>query len=133
MPLYRPTATFGRLLFRLIGANMNSTADQVFTKVGTFNSYLVSIGGGAFARVTNASVNLTTAAGGVYDTAAKGGNALVASGATYATLTGATLGANLTATSAALGVLTATPILSLTTGQGSAATADFYIYGVPLS
>lgn len=122
-----------RVLFRLISANMNSTADQAFTKLGTFTNYVVSLGGGAFARVVNSSANLTTAAGGIYDAASKGGNALVAASATYSTLTGSSLGANLTATAPAIGVLTAIPILSLTTGQGSAATADFYIFGVPLS
>jgi hypothetical protein len=122
-----------RVLFRLIGADMNVTTDQSFTKLGTFTSYIVSPGGGAFARVVNASTNLNTVAGGIYDAAAKGGNALVAAAATYATLTGSGLGMNLTATAPGIAVLTATPILSLSTPQGGAATADFYIMGVPIS
>ncbi len=118
-------------LARLIGANMNSTADQAFTwrisgggpNTGLFRYVVESI------RVVNASTSLTTAAGGIYDTASKGGVAIVAAAQAYTALTGATLGTNLTIAAAGLAILSNPPILSLTTPQGGAATADFYIFG----
>jgi hypothetical protein len=110
--------------FVLRGANMNSTADQLFTKVGQFTAYRLNS-----VFVTNASISLTTAAGGIYPTTAKGGTALVASSQVYSSLTAAT--AILTATIAGAGSTTRHTgmdwYLSLTTGQGAAATADFYI------
>lgn len=112
------------LLFTLKGANMNSTADQIMTP--TFN--------GKFRVkrivVLNASVSLTTAAGGVYPAAAKGGTAVVASGQAYSALTAAAIAleATLNAASAVLAAGTSL-YLSLTTGQGAPATADVYVYG----
>jgi len=115
-----------QVLFRLIGANMNVTTDQAFVP------YLWTPGASFLIeriRVVNASVSLSTAAGGIYTAASKGGNAIVASGQAYSTLTGATIGLDLTVAAVGNGLQTATPILSLTTGQGAAATADFYVYG----
>lgn len=118
-----------QVLWRIVGANMNSTADQAFVKLFTFTNYLVSN-----IQVVNASGNLGIAAGGVYDTASKGGTALVAAGQLYAALTGATLGLNLTLAAYGLGLRTgANLFLSLTTAVGSPATADVYVVGVPLS
>lgn len=124
-----PILNTSRILWRLIGANMNSTADQAFSKVGSFTSYLVfSI------RCANASISLTTAVGGLYDTASKGGTALVANSQAYSTLTSSSLGFALGSTTYGVGVRSgASLFLSLTTPQGSAATADFYVLGVPLS
>lgn len=116
------------LLFKLITANMNTTADQSFVKQFDFTNYIITR-----IRTANASTSLSTAAGGIYTAASKGGSALVASGQAYSALTGSTLGVDLTLAAVALGVNTATPILSLTTGQGGAATADLYIIGVPLT
>jgi hypothetical protein len=115
------------LLGALIGANMNTTADQ---SVGiNFSKYVLR-----YVVVTNASVNLTTAAGGIYDAASKGGNALVANTQIYTALTASTKFVDLTlAAIATTDVSTATTLyVALTTGQGSAATADFYFYGHPL-
>lgn len=118
-----------QLLFQKIGANFNSTADQALDKLWSFGDYYIEE-----IRVANASVSLTTAAGGVYDTAAKGGNAIVAAGQAYATLDAATKGLQLTLTAFALDRKTAAGLfLALTTAQGVAATADISVFGVPLT
>lgn len=112
-----------RMIGRLIGANMNSTADQSITLMaGTWKIE------GFY--VTTPSTSLTTAAGGVYTAAAKGGTAIVAAGQAYSTLVAATdvLGCTMAATP---NVTNNTIYLSLTTGQGSAATADVFVYGRP--
>lgn len=119
----------GQFLGRLIGANMNSTGDQQFTMYFDLPSgfkYLIS---GIVA--TNCAVSLTTAAGGVYTAAAKGGTALVANSQGYTGLTGTvTQALSLTLAAGATGnVWDVAPYLSLTTAQGAAATADFYIKG----
>jgi hypothetical protein len=116
------------LLFQKTTADMNSTADQALTKLLGFTNFLITR-----IRVAGATVNLTTAAGGVYSAASKGGNVIVAAAQTYAALTGSTLGMELTLAAVGLAVQTTSPILSLTTAQGSAATADFYFFGVPLT
>jgi hypothetical protein len=117
-----------RVIGKLIGADMNVTTDQGITIQGLndqFTKYVVER-----IVVTNASISLTTAAGGVYTAASKSG-AIVAAGQVYSALTAATKYVALTLTGASLtDVLTVSTIyLSLTTGQGAAATADVYIYG----
>jgi hypothetical protein len=110
--------------FRLLGADMNSTADQQFVKVGKFTVFRINS-----VFVTNASTSLTTAVGGLYPAAAKGGTALVANSQVYSALTAATV--LMTATIAGAGSTTRFTnmdwFLSLTTPQGAAATADLYI------
>lgn len=124
-----PIINRSQLLWSLTGANMNSTADQAFTKATTFTNYLISE-----IRAVNVSTSLTLAAGGVYDTASKGGTALVAAGQVYSGLTGSTLGLSLTLAAYALGLRAgANLFLSLTVAQGGAATADLYVFGTPLS
>jgi histidine ammonia-lyase len=118
----------GGVIGKLIGANFNVTTDQ---SVGML------IGAGVPFRITkitvkNASVSLTTAAGGVYTAASKGGTAIVANSQVYTSLSAATLALDLTiASTPGLTVQTAglVPILSLTTAQGAAATADVYVFG----
>jgi hypothetical protein len=115
----------GSMIGKLIGANMNVTTDQAI------NLWLPT---GTLWRptkitVTNASISLTTAAGGVYPAASKGGTALVAAGQAYSGLTASSLSLDLTLATGTT-VQTISPIyFSLTTGQGSAATADIYVYG----
>jgi hypothetical protein len=107
----------------LLGANFNVTTDQTIPMlVGASQRYRITK-----ITVTNASVSLTTAAGGVYPAASKGGTAIVASGQVYTALTTAAAAVDLTLASALRG--TAAPILSLTTAQGAAATADVYVFG----
>lgn len=118
-----------QLIARLIGADMNSTNDQAIPWVAAgpnnnlFRYRIDSI------LVTNPSTSLTTAAGGVYTAASKSGVTIVASGQVYTALTAAATGLELTISAAGRSLLTAAPILSLTTGQGGAATADVYVFG----
>ncbi len=115
------------LLGRLIGANMNVTTDQAIP---------MFVGNSAF-RVTkvsvkNASISLTTAAGGIYSAASKGGDAIVAAAQAYTALTTAALATNLTVAATPGNTVyakTVVPTLSLTTAQGAAATADVYVWG----
>lgn len=110
-------------LGKLTGANMNVLTDQPIT----INSSSYIIRG---ILVTNASINMTTAKGSLYTATSKGGTPLTTSPTTtpYTALSSAAAYVDLTL--AALTVLTvATIYLSLTTAQGVAATADFYIYG----
>jgi len=95
--------------------------------------------------VTNASTSLSTAAGGFYSGASKTGSTIVAAAQGYTALTAAAKLMNPTLASDGSGTrwsaanLTALDteywqlFLSLTTGQGSAATADVYLVGIDLS
>jgi len=124
----RPPGASG-LLFYLKGANLNSTADQPFTVNGSLPAKfrITDI------VATNASGSPTTAVGGIYTAASKGGQAIIYAGQAYATLTAATALQQLAfGTGSAELSYSGTPILSLTTPQGSAMTADFYIFGAPL-
>lgn len=116
-------------------ADFNSTSDQsiAISLPDGVTAYRVQ-----FIIVKNASISLTTAAGGVYNTTAKGGTPLVAASQAYSALTGAAAGASgsllqLTADSGiGSAYQTATTLyLSLTTPQGAAATADIYVYICP--
>lgn len=121
---------FGQELFNLFGADMNVTTDQPFAIAGGSLPPFYTID---FIRVSDASTSLTTAAGGIYDTASKGGTPLVAAAQAYSALTGATLGLDLTIAAYGKGTRSAIPILALTTPQGGAATANIRIYGRILS
>jgi len=108
----------------LKSADMNSTSDQAI-KISS-PKYIIR-------RVVacNASVNLTTAAGGFYTAAAKGGTAIIDNTQVYTALTASTKFVDLTLGSI-LGTDTRTEgtlYFSLTTAQGAAATADIYIIG----
>lgn len=115
------------LLGTLKSTNFNSTADQAIPML--YAKYIVRK-----ITVTNASTNLTLAAGGIYTATSKGGTALVAATQVYTTLSSATkyldltLGALLTTDTQALANL----YFSLTTAQGATATADIYIIGDPM-
>lgn len=118
-----------RVLWYKTGADMNVTTDQAFTKNGTFTNFLVFT-----CRALNPSTSMTTAVGGIYTAAAKGGDALVANTQVYTSLTAAGAGQGLTLTALGAGLRSdAALYLSLTTAQGAAATADVYVIGVPLS
>ena len=119
----------GILLGKLIGADMNSTSDQRIVMFSNPSKFILR-------RIvaTNASISLTTAAGGVYTAASKGGTAVVASSQAYSSLSASTLFLDLTLNtsgSASTTVKSSIPnlYLSLTTAQGAAATADVYVYG----
>ena len=119
----------GILLGKLIGANMNSTDDQRIVMFSNPSKFILRR-----IVVTNASISLTTAAGGVYTAVSKGGTAVVASSQAYSSLSASTLFLDLTLNtsgSASTTVKSSIPnlYLSLTTAQGAAATADVYVYG----
>jgi hypothetical protein len=113
------------LLFYLRAANFNVTTDQILTP--TFN--------GKFRAkrivVINTSVNgMSTAAGGVYTAASKGGSAIVSTGQIYTGLTNALTALELTLALPNLAFVAGTPLyFALTTAQGAAASADIYVYG----
>jgi hypothetical protein len=115
-----------RLIASIIGANMNVDTDQAMTMALTPAKYIIRK-----IVATNASINLTTAAGGIYTAASKSGVTVVANTQVYTALTAAakfvdlTLAAGVTADVATA----ATLFLSLTTPQGAAATADIYVFG----
>lgn len=120
---------FGQILLgELISADMNSTADQQIVIFSAPAKYIIRR-----IVVTNASVSLTTAAGGVYPQVSKGGTAIVAAGQAYSGLNATSKFIDLTIASGYTSggsILTAKSIyLSLTTPQGAAATADVYVYG----
>jgi len=128
-----PTSqTFGieQVLFKLVAANFNVTTDQQFVPVGGVvpNNYFITRIRAAL-NPASTTTNLTTAAGGIYTAASKGGSAIVASGQAYTTLASLATGLDLTIAAAGAQPLTTTPYLSLTTGQGAAATVDLYILG----
>lgn len=120
---------FNDLLFVLRGANMQSTSDQAFSKVFAGQNYLVT---NIIARQRTGACSVACA-GGIYDTAAKGGNAVVAASQSWVTLAAGVI------VVAALAGLNSTTLLannlifSLTTGSTAACTADLLVYGVDLS
>lgn len=115
------------VLFRLLPANMNVTTDQPFVPLFTFTSYrIVSI------VATNASTSLSLAVGGIYTAASKGGAPIVAAIQAYSALTTASALTTLTLANTPL-FTNVTPILSLTTAQGGAATATITIEGIAYS
>lgn len=120
------------LLGRLIGANMNITTDQPITMLIAPNQNYTP----TYISVRNCSVSLTTAAGSFYTGASKTGTTVAGTGVaqvmTGCTATGLT-SEYVVATAAGLNAIlpaSTPPILSLTTAQGAAATADIYVYGV---
>lgn len=124
----------------LYGANFNVTTDQAITIdpfTATDAGYLPAATKYRITNiyVTNCSASLTTAQGGVYTAASKGGTTLVASSQAYTGCTGTTALQIATLASGATGnVFTASTLdLSLTTAQGATATGDVYVEGVPLN
>lgn len=124
------TKSFGNTsrtaLFKLVGANMQLTSDQAFSKNGSFTNYVITKVV-AVQRTGGASV---ACLGGIYSAAAKGGNALVAAGQTWLNLTAA--GKTVDATLAAVvgtDIQSTTPFLSLTTGSTAPVTCDISLFG----
>ncbi len=124
-----------KVLASLRGANFNDTGDQpLILPQRTTRFQLTSI------LITNASLSLTTAVGGFYPAASKGGTALVANTQVYSSLTtnikllSATLAAGVSTTIYTSETLADWAIyFALTTPQGAAPTADIYVLGVDLS
>lgn len=128
-----------RVLTSIRSANFNTTNDQPMAipqRVTAFQ--LTGI------LVTNASISLTTAAGGFYPMAAKTGTPIVSSAQVYTALTTsagllqatlATFGSATRFSSANLGTIAGFLNIwfSLTTPQGAPATADVYLVGIDLT
>ncbi len=111
-------------LFQLLGANMQLTTDQQFTKLfgGTlWDPYFI------VADWQSGAFN-TACAGGMFTGANKTGSAIVPVGQSYSALTGATTQQNCTVQASAV-TFSVTPYLSLTTGNAAALTCNIYIYG----
>jgi hypothetical protein len=119
------TPATNNLLAKLLGANFNSTADQLLTALQTVYKFRVTK-----ITIENASLSLTTAAGGFYTGAGKTGDTLVAAGQLYSALTTATVALDATLNLPNKIEAAGTPIyLSLTTAQGATCTADVYVWG----
>lgn len=115
-----------RQIAHLASVNFNSSADQAIS-LPSGQSWVVT---GIIA--TNVTVNLTTAAGGVYTGAAKGGTAIVAAGQVYTALTGSATQILRLTIAASPTVSNGTIYFSLTTPQGSAATGGLFVFGRPV-
>lgn len=115
-----------RILFALIGANFNVTSDQPIHRLFPFVKWRLT---GIF--VTNASLSLTTAAGGIYMAANKGGAAIVAASQHYTGLTATRKVLDLTINDTDIRTEDV-PRFALTTAQGAAATGDIFIKGIAL-
>lgn len=118
------------MLYQLLAADMTLTTDQVFVPrpgLRVFTNYVIT----EILCVRKAGAFGTACAGGIYDTAAKGGNAWVANTQSFAALTGAKKIVKTTlAAIAGTEYAVSAPILSLTTGNTGALTADFYVRGL---
>ena len=113
------------LIGKLTLANFDITTDQQITLLINVKFRITKI------TVENASVaGMSTAAGGIYTAATKGGTAIVAAGQVYTGLTNAATALDLTLAAPNL-VLPALQSLffSLTTAQGALATASLYVFG----
>lgn len=140
-----PITASQKVLAAIFSANFNSTGDQpILLPFGISVFQLTNI------IVTNASTSLTTAQGGFYTAASKGGSTIVASTQAYSALTSPDLLLPLTLTAFAntarfssnnlpliLGPNSQNVLeifFSLTTAQGvMPCTADIYVLGIDLS
>lgn len=128
MALYRPYVKPSRtaqLLYRGVGLDFNSTADQLLAKLHAFPVvHLLN------AYVSKPSASIASAVGGLYTASAKGGVAVVAASQTYTGVTGTGLGVAIGIANAGREEMAIAALyLSLTTPQGSAATANYTLIG----
>lgn len=138
-----PLGAMQKVLQSIRSANFNTTSDQPIILPQAIAAFTLT---GII--VTNASVSLTTAQGGIYTAASKGGSAIVASSQAYTSLTTPNVLLNLTLASGVVttrysssnlsvssfgGLAGLALYLSLTIAQGVAATADVYLIGIDLT
>lgn len=128
-----------RVLASARSVNFNTVNDQPIVIPQRVNAFrLTGI------LVTNASIGLTTAVGGFYPAASKGGTPIVFASQIYTMLTNNSLlldltlssfGQNTKFSSSNLSALSGFLAIwfSLTTAQGAAATADIYLTGLDLT
>lgn len=116
-----------QVLYHLRGADLTSTADQAFTKVGDWTGGIVSQ---VFA--TNASATPTGCTGGIYGGADKTAPTVISGTQSWAALT-----TNKRVANAVLATLqyqvNGSLYLSLTAPSSVPATADFYVFGVSVN
>ena len=124
-----------KVLTKFTSADFNSTSDQALVLPSRITAFMLTR-----IIITNPSISLTTAVGGFYPAASKGGTALVANTQVYSSLTTAskllqaTLDSAVATTRYSIANLADWAIyLSLTTAQGAAATADVYVCGIDLT
>jgi hypothetical protein len=117
------------LLFALSSANFQLTTDQLFSRVFSGVNYAVT---GVVARRRSGAASVTCT-GGIYDAAAKGGNAIVAATQSWVTLASGVIVAATLAALTGTTLLANTPVLSLTTGSTAAILADVFIFGYDLT
>lgn len=106
-------------LGKLIGADLNTTSDQLITLLAG-NKKITKI------LVVNASGTITLAVGGFYTGASKTGSIIVANSQAYSALTSIL---SLTTTLIADYVSGTSLYFSLTTANGVARTCDIYLFG----
>lgn len=125
--VYSPPAQY-LYIGKLLGANLNSTADQAIPIVGVGSYVLQRI------VVTNASTTPLSAVGGIYAAASKS-TAVVANSQVYSSLVTASTVLLVTLNSTATTAIRteSTLYFSLTTPNGSAVTADIYVYASIIS
>lgn len=122
-----------RLLGLALGVNLNAANNTDVQIPIAATKYIVTS-----VLATNASISLTTAKVGLFTAAGAGGTAIVSAATVLTALTAATKFANLALNAGGGGPQTdtqsASPLfLNLSTQQGAAATADFYVFGQDLS
>lgn len=117
------------LLFVLRAANMAVTTDQPFTKMFAGSLYDPQ-SGTTIANCKSGAFN-TACQGGVYTGAGKTGTQIISSTQSWAGLTAVNAQVH-PAIIANNSTLTALPILSLTTANSAALTADIFIFGACL-
>lgn len=122
-------STSQQLLFYIPSANFQLTTDQVLTRVFSGTNYFLT---NIVARQRTGAATVVCA-GGIYDTVAKGGSAVVTAAQSWVTLaSGVIVSASLAGLDATT-LLANTLILSLTTGSTAAVTADVFCYGFDIS
>ena len=114
-----------RLLAVYKGVNINAVGDTAMPVINT-TSYSVSN-----IVLTNASVSLTTALGGVFTAVGGNGTTLMTSAALSANTSAAVVTQETVATTNAQ--VAQNLYFRVATAQGAAATADVYVYGYDLS
>ncbi len=117
---------------KLVGADMNSTADQAISIASPTAKFRIN-----HIFAANASLSLTTAVGGIYSEAGKAGTEVIGASQAWSALTAASV--NSSGSGQAFGTHTADTVydkseiyLSLSTPQGAPATADLYVYIQPM-
>lgn len=116
-----------QLLYVGRALNFQLTSDQALTKVFGGTNYMVT---NVVARQRSGAASVACA-GGVYDAAAKAGNAWVAAAQSWVTLASGVIVQAAVAVTTVLG--STALILSLTTGSTAAITGDVEVFGIDLT